>query len=260
MTSDELEATVEDSGEATAETSGSSRLPAAPYMPGKSFTNSFDRYASDGLPDMFDSSFFGNISGSTIAQTRSTMRYFDLIDDQYVPTEMMRDLVAADEATRKETFKIMVEEKYADALALSLNATSGQLVKIFNERGINGATVDKAIGFYLHMLDYVGIPYSSHFKKRRPSAGNGTRRRATKKQAETTPPPLVINRPKIVTEEEQKAAYIQTLLDLAKRDDADATLQDKIFDRIEKALGIGAGPTTPPPSAAPDGRSDSDSP
>jgi uncharacterized tellurite resistance protein B-like protein len=50
---------------------------------------------------------------------------------------------------------------------------------------------------------------------------------------------------KVSTKEEQKAAYVQTLLDLAKKDGADADLQDRIFDRIEKALGIGNGPTAP---------------
>lgn len=216
----------------------------APYMPGRSFTNSFEKYAQDGLPDVFDKSFFGNISGSTVAQTRSAMRYFDLIDEEYAPTELLRGLVEADEETRKSMLKMMVEEKYPDALALSQNATAGQLAKVFNERGISGATVDKAISFYLHMLDYVGIPYSSHFKKRRSS--NGTRRRTAKKQVqETPPPPHHTVRPKVVTEEEQKAAYVQTLLELAKKDGADAEVQDRIFDRIEKALGIGTGSSAP---------------
>lgn len=223
---------------------GAARIMAAPYMPGRSFTNSFDRYAADGLPDVFDKSYFGNISGSTVAQTRATMRYFDLIDEDYAPTDLLRGLVEADEETRRETLKMMVEDKYSDILSLSQSATAGQLNKMFSERGINGATIDKAVSFYLHMLDYVGIPYSSHFKKRRPSNG-GTRRRATKKQVEETPPPVHHVKPKVSTEEEQKAAYVQTLLDLAKGG-GDADLQDRIFDRIEKALGIG-GPTAPTP-------------
>lgn len=243
MASEETEEIVET---ITDTNTGAARVTAAaPYMPGRTFTNMFEKYATDGLPDVFDISFFGNISGSTIAQTRSTMRYFDLIDDQYAPTQMMRDLVDADDETRKGMLKLMVEEKYSDALALSQNATSGQLAKVFNERGLTGATVDKAISFYLHMLDYLGIPYSGHFKKRRPSSNGGAarRRKATPKQDET-PPPLHHAKPKVSTEEEQKAAYVQTLLDLAKKDGADADLQDRIFDRIEKALGIG-GPTAP---------------
>ncbi|UAL29113.1 DUF5343 domain-containing protein [Nocardioides rotundus] len=243
MTSEETEEVVETT---TDSSTGAARITAAPYMPGKTFTNMFEKYATDGLPDVFDISFFGNISGSTIAQIRSTMRYFDLIDDQYVPTDLMKELVGTDEETRKGLLKMMVEEKYPDALGLSQNATSGQLAKVFNERGLTGATVDKAISFYLHMLDYLSIPYSSHFKKRRPSSNGGARRRAAKKAAEPTPPPVHTPvKPKVSTEEEQKAAYVQTLLDLAKKDGADADLQDRIFDRIEKALGIGGGPAAP---------------
>lgn len=243
MTSEAIDSSAE---AMPAEASGSSaRVPAAPYMPGRTFTNMFEKYES-GLPDVFDISFFGNISGSTIAQIRATMRFFDLIDDKYVPTDLFRDLVQADEETRKGLLKIMVEEKFADALALSQNATSGQLGKVFNDRGLTGATVDKAIAFYLHMLDYLGIPYSSHFKKRRPSNGGGARRRKAPKVTEAPPAPVQhVARPRMATEEEQRAAYVQTLLDLAKKDGADADLQDRIFDRIEKALGIGGAPPAP---------------
>lgn len=250
--SDEVGDTVESSLEVIPEvTNGTSRVTAAPYMPGKTFTNMFVKYSSEGLPDVFDISFFGNISGSTIAQIRSTMRFFDLIDDSYVPTQMMRDLVEADEDTRKDLLKMMAEEKFSDALALSQNATSGQLAKVFSDRGISGATVDKAIAFYLHMLEYLGIPYSAHFKKRRPSNG-ASRRRAAKKVDSAPPPPPVTTKPRVSTEEEQKAAYVQTLLDLAKGG-ADADLQDRIFDRIEKALGIGlpASPTGGEPTNSP---------
>lgn len=241
MTSaDDVEGPVETT---TENSTGAARSTAAPYMPGTSFTNSFGKYATDGLPDVFDKSFFGNISGSTVAQTRATMRFFDLIDEQYAPTQMLRDLVESDEDTRKGMLKLTMEEKYADALALSPNATAGQLAKVFNERGITGATVDKAIAFYLHMLGYVGISYSGHFKKRRPSNGVGSRRRKTTKQELPPPPPPA--KPKVTTEEEQKAAYVQTLLDLAKKDGADADAQDKIFDRIEKALGIGSNSPSP---------------
>lgn len=169
---------------------------------------------------------------------------------------MLRALVEADEDTRKSMLKLMVEEKYPDALALSPNATAGQLAKVFNERGITGATVDKAISFYLHMLDYVGIGYSQHFKKRRASSGAGARRRTAKKQAQETPPPHS-PKPKVTSEEEQKAAYVQTLLDLAKKDGADADVQDRIFDRIEKALGISSSPAAPTAPSTGGGTTDS---
>lgn len=235
--------TTDDLGDTPTENgSGANRTTSAPYMPGKTFTGMFEKYAADGLPDVFDISFFGNISGSTIAQTRSTMRYFDLIDDEYVPTPMMRDLVDADEETRRDMLKIMVEERYADALALSQNATSGQLARVFNERGISGATVDKAIAFYLHMLEYLGIPYSPHFKKRRTSNAASRRRKPAPKNETFFAPPAP-PKPKVSTEDEQRAAYVQTLLELAK-DGTDPGLQDRIFDRIERALGIGCGSAT----------------
>lgn len=218
---------------------GGVRAQSAPYMAGRAFTNMFDKYGADGLPDVFDISFFGNISGSTIAQIRSTMRYFDLIDDDYVPTGRMRELVAAEEETRKSILRTIVEEKYADALALSQNATSGQLAKVFAERGITGATVDKAIAFYLHLLDYLGFPYSANFKKRRPSNGGSRRRKQIPKSEGSTPNVPPPPPQKITTEQEQKAKYVEMLMQLAAKDDAAVDLQKDLLDRIEKALGIG---------------------
>jgi Family of unknown function (DUF5343) len=245
VTNEEVEEPVEEMTTAAEANTGAARITAAPYMPGRTFTNMFEKYADGNLPDVFDISFFGNISGSTIAQIRATMRYFDLIDDQYVPTQLLRNLVDADEETRKGMLKSMVEEKYPDALALSQNATSGQLAKVFNERGLTGATVDKAISFYLHMLDYLGITYSSHYKKRRPASnGGGSRRRTAKKQADPPPPPVhTPPKPKMTMEEEKKAAYLDALLELSTKDGTEAEERSAIFDRIEKALGISTGPS-----------------
>lgn len=227
----------DDSPVAEAKTSGT----AAPYMSFKSYTNLLDRLGEEGLPAVFDKSYFGNQSGSLVAQVRSSLRYFDLIDEGYVPTPDLDELVRATEADRRLHMKLQTEDKYRDALALGKNATAGQLNKVFQDRGLTGATVDKAVAFFLGLTEYVGIETSPMFRKRRSSSNAPRRRKVVKVVEDLTPPPPppVVTKP--TSAEEQKAAYVNMLMELAKKDDA-ADHRSDFLDRIEKALDIG-GPT-----------------
>lgn len=218
------------------------QAPGAPYMSYKGFQNYLTRFSEEGLPGRFDGSYFGNASGSLVAQTRGTLRYLELIDEDKHPTDLLKTIVEADESEKKQYLKMIFEEKYADALALTQNATAGQLAEVFRERGLSGATVQKAITFFLGMADDVGVELSTHFKKGRSVATNGgTRRRRAAKTTAPTPPvtPHVVDH-KPTSVEAQKAAYVNMLMELAKKDDAEANSQQALLDRIEKALGIGS--------------------
>lgn len=217
------------------------KAPGAPYMSYKGFQNYLTRFSEEGLPGRFDGSYFGNQSGSIVAQTRGTLRYLDLIDDDKHPTDTLKTLVESDESERKQYLKMIFEEKYADALALSKNATAGQLADVFRERGLSGATVQKAITFFLGMAEDVGVELSPHFKKGRSVASNGgTRKRRATKTAQPTPQSTPhVEPPKPTSVEAQKAAYVNMLMDLAKKDNAETSTQQALLDRIEKALGIG---------------------
>lgn len=208
-----------------------SRVPPAAYMSGKQFVEMFDKYAEHGLPAVFDLSYFGSMSGSLIAQIRGSMRHFDLIDEAYVPTDSLRELVQAGADDRKLLLEVLVKDKYADALSLGSSATSGQLNKVFTERGINGATVDKAVAFFLYVTDYLDIPTSAHFKKRKSVAP-----RKTRKKAATPASPVVEPTPVQAVPKDQKSQYVDMLMKLAQ--EGDPTERSDLLNRIEKALGI----------------------
>jgi len=218
----------------------------APYMSYKGFKNLIVKF--DGAPPgRFDSSYFGNASGSYVAQVRTTLKYFDLIDDDKHPTDLLKDLAAANEGDRQLTLKMMFEEKYADALALSANATSGQLAEVFRTRGLSGATIQKAIAFFLGMAEDVGVDISPHFKKGRAVAtsNSGTRRRTKRAlpappspPAGPTPPPP----PSVSTAEQQKVKYVDMLMALVQS--AEPGAQPELLDRIERALGYDNPPAT----------------
>jgi hypothetical protein len=222
----------------------------APYMSYPGFQNYFARFRTEGLPSRFDGSYFGNASGSLVSQVRSTLHHLDLIDEERRPTELLKIIAEADDAEQKQHLRTIFEEKYSDALALGKNATSGELADVFRNRGLTGATVEKAITFYLGMAQDLGFELSPHFRKGRPPTSNGAaRRRRPQKTAERTPPPPPPTQQRTnsqpTTLEEQKAAYVTMLMDLAKREDMSGDAQPALLDRIERALGIGGSPPTP---------------
>ncbi|MFT4262880.1 MAG: hypothetical protein QM572_05835 [Nocardioides sp.] len=211
----------------------------APYMSYKGFKNYLVKFQTEGLPARFDGSYFGNVSGSIVAQVRGTLRYFDLIDDDRMPTLALQAVADASEADIAPMMKAVFEAKYADCLALASNATYDQLADVLRERGLSGATIRKAVTFFIGMADDMGVPYSPHFKKARTSTGNGTARRRAKKAVEPTTPPPPPHQPKQVdnSPEALRAKYINLLM--TKVEGAgDGQLDADLLNRIERALGF----------------------
>ena len=227
---------------------GDTRQPSAPYMSFQSFRNLLDQLSGQHvLPDTFDRSFFGQVSGSLVAQTRGTLKFFDLIDETYRPTDRLRALMVADEQVRISGLRELARIKYASVLDLGSNATQGQLEQEIRKTGLNGQSITKAVTFYLGLAEYTGLPVSPYFKKTSPprssasASGNGARRGSRRKK----PPAKVQSPPTNETDsgstgeplEEKKLRYIDMLMKLAEgADNGDA--QQDLLDRLEKALGM----------------------
>lgn len=216
-------------------------LPTPPYMSYRGLLNLLDRLETDGVPQVFDRSFFGQQSGSLTAQTRVTLKFFDLIDEEKRPTDVLRTLVADEEVSRKTALRAMAEERYADVAQLGHDATHGQLQDAFKSRGLTGATVQKAIGFYLALAEDVGMEVSPHFHRRRVVivTGNGTRRTTRKRKAKEEPAadvPVRTLPPTVTSMETKKSAYIDMLMTLAQK--SEEAVPAELLDRIERALGF----------------------
>lgn len=227
---------------ASAMTGDETSAKAVAYMSFPSFRGYVDRFRDQGIPNVLDRSFFGNQSGSLTAQVRGTFRALGLIDDDYRPTDLLRKVAAASDDERILLLRSITESKYEDAIALGLQATSGQLSEVFRSRGISGATVQKAITFYLGLTEYVGIETSPFLKARVPSNGstrrNGKKRTPAAPPVQPVPPPI---QPQRSLEEEKKSAYIDLLMVLAKDTDAKDSDRSDLLNRLERAIGIPPG-------------------
>jgi hypothetical protein len=79
--------------------------------------------------------------------------------------------VDADEEGRKAILRQLAEERYVEEIRLAKESgTRGQFLSLMRERGLNGATAEKAITFYLHLAEHVR---PAHVAALRPGAQRG---------------------------------------------------------------------------------------
>lgn len=232
----------EEEDEATGTQSGTDGT-TPPYMSFTGFLTVLDKMIEHGPPDQIDRQFFGNASGSKVAQTMSTLKFFGLVDNKKTPRPELSELVPSD--TRRERLRKLVEAHYPEAVALgSTKATQAQLDKVFAGRGIKASgTLRKAVTFYLQAAEFTGIPVSPYFSKSRPSAssagtrrGNGTARKAPAKKAASPPPQ---DQPpaegSALDLDEKKSKYIDLLLKLAEK--KDGAPNEVVLERLHTVLG-----------------------
>ena len=135
------------------------------------------------MPAVIDRSFLSKRSGSEQSALIATLKFFDLVDDQQVPTHLLHEYVKADEEEGKAILKAMMERSYTFIMDGSFNlknATSSQMAAKFRECEVSGSTLAKAIAFFLSAAKTAGIVVSLHVKAPSSSSNGSTKKRQVK--------------------------------------------------------------------------------
>ncbi|MFC5066185.1 hypothetical protein [Actinomycetospora atypica] len=227
-----------------------------PYMAFPSFLAFLNMLQERGMPSVIDASLFGSVSKGSVSQTRQALRSLGLVDDDYRATDLFRDLVEADEETRRGLLSLIAHDRFPEAIELGRrNGTQGQLEEFFTQQGISGSTLQKAISFYLNLAEYANLPVSKYFSRTKPRPASnprpggrqraGTTRRTT---VRTKNYPIDAALPSATPVEEAAAPsgstplaekrleYIDMLMGLV-RDPRGESVQLDLLDRIERLLG-----------------------
>jgi hypothetical protein len=152
-----------------------------PYFAFKTLTNTIVSMEEHGPPTRIDRTFLSNMSGAGQSQFIAGLKSLDLIDEQGTVQPDLTELVENPDK-RPEIIGRILRRRYPEAVELGKgNATTGELIEVFREYGVQGDTARKAIAFYLQAAKYAGdIPLSPNFKT--PSvprgSGGGRKRRA----------------------------------------------------------------------------------
>jgi hypothetical protein len=195
--------------------------------------NLIERMADEGVPPRIDRSFLSGLSGGYQTQVLAALRSLGLILDDGTVQPALQTLVDQPQ-NRRALVAMILRTRYPEAVAMGEEkATQGQLEGQFKKYGITGATLRKAIAFYLHAADFAGIPVSPFFKT--PSATSGTpspRRRQTR--TKLTPKVEAQDEGSATKAEQLRTRYVEMLM---KRVEDQDEIDEKLLDRIEALLG-----------------------
>jgi Family of unknown function (DUF5343) len=159
-------------------------VPPPPYFAFKTLTNMIVKMEEHGPPPRIDRTFLTGMSGAGQTQFIAGLKSLGLIDEDGVVQPNLVELVNKPDE-RPTLIGQLLRERYPEAIELgSGNATTGQLVEVFNGYGVQGDTARKAIAFYLQAAKYAGdIPLSPHFKTPTVKAQGGGSKKRPKKAA-----------------------------------------------------------------------------
>jgi hypothetical protein len=156
-----------------------------PYFAFKTLINTITKMEEVGPPNRIDRYFLTGMSGAGQTQFIAGLKSLGLIDEEGVVQPQFVEIVTKP-AERPALIAQVLRERYSEAVDLGKsNATTGELLEIFQQYGVQGDTARKAIAFYLKAAEYAGdIPLSPNFKTPSTrSPGGGSKRRPKK-----TPP------------------------------------------------------------------------
>jgi hypothetical protein len=148
-----------------------------PYVSYRSFLTLLEELQRGGLPARIDRSYWDQkFSGSTGTQLMSALRFLNLIDANSVPTNYLRDLVAAKGPTRADIMKRISQESFTFLSSSNFEcekATYGQLEEVFKENyQVEHDVARKCIKFFTEMANFSGIPLSPFITKKSKNSRN----------------------------------------------------------------------------------------
>lgn len=160
-----------------------------PYIPLKTFTSLIERFRNTAVPSRIDSSVMPSTSGTMQSQLKSALRFLRLTDPDGHTTESLKSLVHSYNTDQwQRQLRDVISTSYAPIInGLDITAaTSAQVKDRFRTPGgVEGATIEKSVRFYLAALQEAAIPFSPHLSGRRGRlAGN---RRGPKRSNKVKP-------------------------------------------------------------------------
>jgi hypothetical protein len=147
------------------------------YLSFKTFQSAIQSLRTHGLPDSLDRTAFGSRSGAEQTQILSAFRFLGLLNESNRTQESLRALVKAKENTPEEKaiLSSILTARYGNAIALNLEAaTPAQLNKAIAEYGAGGATLGRAVRFFVKACENCGIKLSPRLTARKPRSANNT--------------------------------------------------------------------------------------
>jgi hypothetical protein len=159
--------------------------PKAPYMPYTTFTRFVSSLKAAGaVPNRIDKSLMNGHSGSMQSWLLSSLKFFELIDENGRPLPDLEKLVDSDGSeARKQIWRQVFERAYKPVLnGLDLSrATSAELDERFGSE-FTVETKRKCAAFFSAAAVDAGIALSTHLKPKSRGAPSGSPRKTARRK------------------------------------------------------------------------------
>lgn len=133
----------------------------AVYVSWGTFLNAINQL-SQALPHQIDRSVFPGMAWAIQSQLITGFRFLGLIDEQGKPTAALAGLTSDPESARKQRLAGILREKYEELYKLDLVKASPLQIRqtMSHAYGVNGATLERAIRFFVSAAEYCAMPIS----------------------------------------------------------------------------------------------------
>lgn len=210
----------------------------APYATFSSLMNFITKLKEVGIPSRIDPSAFGNASGSISYSIIATLKIFNLIDSDGIPSTAFREIVGADEASRKILMKKVIREGYPTLWngVLDLKTvTASQFDEHLREQyDSKGSTIDKAAAFFIAAANFADEPISTYLKSRKPTYSSLSSKKSAKdrKRVEEVVEDERIPNNKLPEETSSRPLEYQ-LIDLMREPDIAEEIKQSIWNLVQ---------------------------
>lgn len=166
----------------------------APYVSYKTLRTFLDSLRQ-GVPSRIDRSLMSNWSGAVQNQIVAALKFLSLIDEQNVPTLLLRQFVQSEGEEKRDLLTHILHSAYPNLFASDdflTTATVSQFHEAFQATGAKGDTIRKNETFFLAAVADAGIPVHARLSKAAAAARTGkvsTPRIATILPAKKISPP-----------------------------------------------------------------------
>jgi len=164
-----------------------------PYVAYKTFLNFLERLKAVGMPNKIDRGVVPSYSGAIQSHLFSALKYLNLMSQHGIPTERLIKLVNSDGPERQKVFKEILVTSYGFLFESGINLkglTSDEVRKLFDDQGLSGGTVSKAIKFFVEASKNADIELSPYIGKFRTTASRSGGSRTKKTNVEKRIQPL----------------------------------------------------------------------
>lgn len=141
-----------------------------PYIAYKTLSHFLDRLKAVAVSSRIDRSMMSTYSGAVQGQLLTTLRYLNLTNEEGIPNQILYELVNSAGEERLRILKEIISSSYPFLFKKDLDLKQinpQQLLVLFEDAGVSGATIRKSVVFFLSMARDAGIQLSPHIKRMR---------------------------------------------------------------------------------------------